>query len=125
MWLTIPFIFTAFLFVSILRKGSARLNLSRWLLESYPLGVIGYSSLNLFLFQHIFIEFYAPMSTGTIWYKSAKNKWYHKLPLTQRLGWMLLLIVLSYLAQWLIQDRLVLYLYGKALEWRKSISKKK
>ena len=76
--------------------------------------MLGYSSLNLFLFQHIFIEFYAPMSTGTIWYKSAKNKWFHKLPLAQRLFWMLVLVVISYVAQWLIQDGLVLYLYTKA-----------
>ena len=114
MYVTLPMIFNSFLFVSLVQQGDNRKNLTRKLLESKLLGMIGYSSLNLFLFQHIWIEFYAPyLGTGTVWMKSAKNKWFHKLPIYQRLFWMSILIVLSYLAQWLVQEKLVLFLYGK------------
>ena len=114
MYVTLPMIFNSFLFVSLVQQGDNRKNLTRKLLESKLLGMIGYSSLNLFLFQHIWIEFYAPyLGIGTVWMKSAKNKWFHKLPIYQRLFWMSILIVLSYLAQWLVQEKLVLFLYGK------------
>jgi hypothetical protein len=68
---------SAFLFVSMLQKKNFKMCLSRYILETSFLGGWGYASLNLFLFQHIFIEFYFPtISTGTVWYKSGKSKWY-------------------------------------------------
>ena len=121
MWVTLPMIFISYLFVSLVQQGKNRKNLTRMLLESKPLGMIGYSSLNLFLFQHIWIEFYAPyLGTGTVWMKSAKNKWFHKLPIYQRLFWMLILIIISYLAQWLVQEKMVLFLYGKFANIKKA-----
>lgn len=121
MWITLPMIFISYLFVSLVQQGDNRKNLSRMLLESKPLGMIGYSSLNLFLFQHIWIEFYAPfLGTGTVWMKSAKNKWFHKLPIYQRLFWMFILIIISYIAQWLVQEKLVLFLYGKFANIKKT-----
>lgn len=120
MWITLPMLFLAFLFVSMMQTGVCRNNLSRYLLESEVLGMIGYSSLNLFLFQHIFIEFYSPwMGTGTIWYKKAKNGWFHKLPIYQRLFWVTLLIVFSYAAQYIVQEKLVLFLYSKVADYKK------
>ena len=66
-----------YVFVSMLQRKNSSMCLTRYILETSFFGACGYSSLNLFLFQHIFLEFYCPwFDTGTIWMKSAKNKWW-------------------------------------------------
>ena len=60
-WIWLPLIYLAFMFVILLQRDTECNNFSRYFLETPPLRALGYCSLPIFLFQHVLIEYYAPV----------------------------------------------------------------
>ena len=56
-----PALYMALIFVLMLQKGSAKFNLSRFVLETRPVTTMGYSSYALYLFQRIVFTFWMPL----------------------------------------------------------------
>jgi hypothetical protein len=56
-----PALYMALIFVMMLQKGSARYNWARLVLESRPVTTMGYGSYALYLFQRIVFTFWMPL----------------------------------------------------------------
>jgi hypothetical protein len=122
-----PALYMALIFVLMLQKGSARYNLSRLILESRPVTTMGYSSYALYLFQRIVFTFYLPLiyigtlrgfrygmdiGDGDPW---RGGPWFEQLPNGVKFLAVVGLTLMAWLTQKHFQDRLVTWAYSKCL----------
>ena len=111
-----------FLIVSFLQNGDAKHNISRKVLESFPLRFMGYISYACYILQRTLIEWWLPYVYFSI--KNNKNEfrlpaggieWFLTCPLYVRVLAVSAVIMISWLVHRYLQDELVVYLHSKLL----------
>jgi hypothetical protein len=120
-FITIPTAFLILIIVSMLQKGSARYNLSRFFLESHPLTTLGYTSYAMYLFQRIAFTFYLPffyfwLKTGTFNIDVGDpDRWFERLPDIDKFLSVGCLTFICYFVHKYFQDRFVTYWYARLM----------
>jgi hypothetical protein len=119
----VPTLFLALVFVLMLQKGSARLNLSRWVLQWRPLATMGYASYGVYLFQRIVFTFYFPLiyigsrlghygmdiGNGDPW---IGGPWFEQLHNGFKFLSAVFIVLMAWLAHKYVQDMFVPWLIG-------------
>ena len=120
-FITIPTAFLILIIVSMLQKGSARYNLSRFFLESAPLTTLGYTSYAMYLFQRIAFSFYLPywyfgLTTGTFDINIGDpDRWFERLPNIYKAFAVCWLTLICYIVHHHFQDKFVTYWYARLM----------
>ena len=122
LWFVIvPSAFIILILVSMLQKGSARYNFSRFFLECSPVTTLGYTSYAMYLFQRAAFCVYLPfiyfgLTTGIydLWVGNPDHWFEHRSDLTKFLA-VLFLTFVSYLVHKYFQDRFVTYWYARLM----------
>jgi len=108
----IPWLFLAYLITSTLQVGAARLSISRYILETPVLNLLGYCSYPLYILQ---LVIYWNTTCYESMYFDLENK--KNLGPYKKLGWKFVLVIIMITAsvaiQYFIQDNLVPYLVVK------------
>jgi hypothetical protein len=118
----IPTLFLALLLITLFQRGTARRNLTVWLLESTLMTTLGYSSYALYLFQRIVFTFYLPLVYIGTWkghygmdignedpWKG--GPWFEQLPLVVKLLWVGVLTGVCWATHRYFQDGWVVGVY--------------
>jgi hypothetical protein len=132
--LIIPTIFIAQWVVLLLQKGDSRRNLSRFFLQTFPFTTLGYCSYALLIIQAVALRFYAPFFYFKIYENDPETPlrkrmshvpfdWFRFLPVPQKIAGFLVVYVVCYILQKYFQDKLVVYVYTKALAYFSDRSK--
>ncbi len=117
LYLFAPSILMLFIFCNVHNNLNNTKNLSRIFLESNLLQTLGYCSYPLYLFQNIFLQYYATYFKdfeGYSYHKDSPDRMYFReIPLLYRFLYILFLIFLCYLFQKYFQGKLVPFIYEK------------
>ena len=117
-YIILPFLMLCFTGISMLQTGSNKLNLSRLILESWPMNLLGYCSYTLFLFHKVTFDFWVSYIVLSIrgdpkayavhpsWHKYNLEWWGIIIMGT-------LLVGFCWFCQYFFQDRFVVWCYGK------------
>ena len=120
-FIIIPTAFLILIIVSMLQKGSARYNFSRFFLECTPITTLGYTSYAMYLFQRIAFTFYLPylyfgIKTGHFDVSVGDpNQWFERLPTVQKFLAVIILTFLCFLVHKYFQDKFVTHWYAKIM----------
>ena len=134
-WIVMPQLMILFLIVVTLQRGAAKVNFSRWILESSLLNFIGYLSypicksvpsridvsklLFLDLIQRVVFDFYAPMLSRDV----HEHRKFNRSSVVTQAGFLLMLIAFCWLLQKYVQDTFVAWLYSSFITSRRKIKK--
>ena len=118
-FIIVPTAFLILQIVSMLQKGSARYNFSRFFLECTPITTLGYTSYAMYLFQRIAFTFYLPyfyfgIKTGHFDVRVGDpNQWFERLSVFDKFLAVVVLTFICFLVHKYFQDKFVTHLYTK------------
>jgi peptidoglycan/LPS O-acetylase OafA/YrhL len=119
--LLVPFAFLLFLGICIHQRGDARMNFSRWMLESELFNFIGYGSYPIYLIQNVFLQYYFTMIfhiKGYDYHPTNPGRGYfQQIPLYDRFIAIIVVILIGWAIQVYLQDYLVANAFSKVLMW--------
>ena len=139
-WIVVQFTSSLFIVVSLLQRGESRNNISRFLLETPFLNVVGKSSFFVYLLQTAAFNFYARViydATNSHSFPLPKENsvyvlsmwsfaWYRQFPVGPKIAGFLCLTAISWFLQTYYQDMFVSSLANKLLSrYQASHGKKK
>ena len=118
-FIIVPTAFLILLIVSMLQKGSARYNFSRFFLECSPITTLGYTSYAMYLFQRIAFTFYLPyfyfgIKTGHFDVSVGDpDQWFERLSVFDKFFAVVVLTFICFMVHKYFQDKFVAHLYAK------------
>ena len=138
-WIVVQVTASMFIVASLLQRGESRKNISRFLLETPFMNVVGKSSFFMYLLQTAAFNFYArvivddvrthsfPLPKDNAIYVSEmwSFNWYRQLPLGPKIAGFLCLLAISWFLQTYYQDLFVSTLANRLLSYNRKIQKNK
>lgn len=109
---SLPLTFLLLIIIGIMQFGDARLNISRFVFANPVMGLLGYCSFGIYLFQRIIIDWYCPQYIFVNVYPYS----FPASPLWQRVIIVLIVILFSWLVQRFAVDTLSVYLYKRMMK---------
>lgn len=106
--LYLPLTFLALIIVGILQYGNSRFNISRFAFANPALGLMGYCSFGIYLFQQIIVNYYFPLLSGLNFYTSSVGV---------RTLVILIVILFAWLVQKYIVDSFSVFLYNRIMKY--------
>jgi len=107
---SLPLTFLVLIIIGIMQYGNARLNISRFVFANPVMGLLGYCSFGIYLFQRIIIDWYMPE------YIFGNPYSFPGSPLWQRFVIVLGVILFSWLVQFYVVDTLSVFLYKRMMK---------
>ena len=107
---SLPLTFLVLIIIGIMQYGNARLNISRFVFANPVMGLLGYCSFGIYLFQRIIIDWYMPEYVFGTPYSFPSS------PLWQRFVIVLGVILFSWLVQRFVVDTLSVFLYKRMMK---------